>query len=372
MKYGFFIAIILVFLSLLSYVFVCGGQVLRAFPVGRTVFYISASLLVCAMFAGMLLGALTNLSGLKILAFVGNSAIIIFVYLIISFLLADVIRLILWMFQVSPNVILLFRRYFFLCSLLIIAVSMIIGYIRYINPSITTLSLAAANSTPKGKSLKIVAASDLHLGISNDKQRLKKFVSLINAQNPDIVLFAGDICDNRFEPLAAQKMDEELRQIAAPLGVYAIAGNHEYIAGNVDDKLNFYRQSNIVVLLDSVAQVSDGLYIAGRDDSSNSHRKELRQIVENITPDNAIVLLDHQPHALQQAADNHIALQISGHTHDGQFFPVNLITRLLFEKSQGYLQKNSTHYYIMSGLGIWGPPYRIGTRSELLVVNFEY
>ena len=82
--------------------------------------------------------------------------------------------------------------------------------------------------------------------------------------------------------------------------------------------------------------------------------------------------MDHQPQHLEEAVINNVDLQISGHTHNGQFFPGNLMVKLMYEKGYGYLKKGKSHFYVSSGLGIWGPLYRIGTQSELVVINLKY
>ncbi len=212
----------------------------------------------------------------------------------------------------------------------------------------------------------------MHLGVSINKKRLQKYVDLINAQQPDIVLFAGDICDNRLEPIMEQHMNEELRMINAPLGVYAALGNHEYIGRDVQATIKYLQSGNITVLRDSAVLVKDEFYLIGRDDKRNSNRKTLADLTSNLDSGKPFILLDHQPYHLEEAEENGIALQISGHTHDGQFFPINLIVRSMYENAHGYSARSHTHYYVSSGLGIWGPQFRIGTQSEVIVINLKY
>jgi predicted MPP superfamily phosphohydrolase len=372
MKYAFFIVLPVILVVLFVYIFMRGGQALRGLPTVRLVYYLSISVMLLSLFLGQLLSVFTDFWGVKIIAFIGNSALLIFLYLIISFLLCDLFRLAVHVFQLPFPNLLLFRRYFFFFTLAVTFTAMLVGYVRYRHPSLVNLDLTAQNVVLQGKTLKIVAASDLHLGANNDKAELKRFVKLINAQNPDIVLLAGDICDSRLQALVSRKMEEEFRTVSAPLGVFAVTGNHEFISGNVEAKADFYQKCNIRLLRDSAALVNNDFYILGRDDLSNPQRKSLNRIMENISENKPCILLDHQPTGLWEAADNKIDLQISGHTHDGQFFPVNLIVRAIFEQPHGYLHKNSTHYYVSSGLGIWGPKYRIATQSELVIVNFKY
>ena len=153
----------------------------------------------------------------------------------------------------------------------------------------------------------------------------------------------------------------------------AVPGNHEYIGGDVDAKAGYLRQGGVCLLRDSVVSVDGGnLYIAGRDDRSNPRRKPLADLLAPLDSAKPVVVLDHQPVRLSEAEDCGVQLQLSGHTHEGQFFPVNLVVRAMYENAYGYSRRGGTQYYVSSGLGLWGPPYRIGTQSELLVIRLRY
>lgn len=255
----------------------------------------------------------------------------------------------------------------------IIAVTsiMIVGNYRFNHPTKVYLDIESTKSK-QGKELKIVALSDVHLGISLGEKAAKKYVNMINAEKPDLVLFVGDLIDHSVPVVVQQNLDQQLRQISAPLGVYGVLGNHEYFAGAGDDLFDFYRKSGIVILRDTSVLINDEVYLVGRDDAFNQHRKMLRQLMQSTDSSKPSILLDHQPNHLRDAEENNIDLQLSGHTHDGQVYPGNLIAAAMFELSHGYKIKGNTHYYVSSGLGIWGPLYRIGTQSELMVIRFRY
>jgi len=112
--------------------------------------------------------------------------------------------------------------------------------------------------------------------------------------------------------------------------------------------------------------------VVGREDRSNEKRKTLSELVKGLDKKYPTILMDHQPYHLEEAEKNNIDLQISGHTHNGQFFPGNLFVKKIYELGYGYLKKGNSHFYVSSGLGLWGPQYRIGTESELVVVNLRY
>ena len=125
------------------------------------------------------------------------------------------------------------------------------------------------------------------------------------------------------------------------------------------------------MLRDSVAIV-DGVNIIGRDDRTNEHRLSLQQLIANADPQNYTILLDHQPYHLEEAENAGVDFQFSGHTHDGQVWPISWLTKMMYEKSFGYIKKDNTDYYISSGMGIWGAKFRIGTRSEYIVATLRH
>lgn len=218
---------------------------------------------------------------------------------------------------------------------------------------------------PLSKPLTIVLASDLHAGYHNRKAELARWVDLINAEKPDLVLFAGDIVDGSLRPVREGRYAEEFRRLEAP--VYACLGNHEYIAGENGSE-SFYADAGIRLLRDAVADTC-GIRIVGRDDRSNRHRAALSDLV----PADSLftVLLDHQPYHLEEAEAAGVDFQFSGHTHHGQIWPGNWITDAMYEKAFGPHRRGATRYYVSSGLGIWGGKFRIGTRSEYIVLTLH-
>lgn len=217
------------------------------------------------------------------------------------------------------------------------------------------------------KPIRIVGISDLHLGYTISKKELSKWVDLVNAENADMVILGGDLIDNQLRPVLQNSLDEILHKINAPMGIYACTGNHEYISG-IKNSINFYHHAKITLLRDSVVHI-DGINIIGRDDQSHKNRKSLSEIVSGMDKQSFSILLNHQPYNLDEAVLEGIDFQFSGHTHRGQVFPASLVADRVFELSQGYLQKGNTHFYVSSGLGIWGGKFRIGTRSEYLVLD---
>lgn len=296
----------------------------------------------------------------------GNSQIIILLYLVMLFALLDILAAL----HVVPkgwlhdNACTAAGLFLFMAGLLWY------GNAHYRNKYREVLSVATGKriSDDAGKKeKKIVLLSDLHLGYHNRRSEFSRWVDIINAEHPDLILVGGDIIDISVRPLLEENVAAEFRRLEAP--VYACLGNHEYYSGEPEAG-RFYADAGITLLRDSVA-VADGINIVGRDDRTNKRRSRLGVLMKNTVPGNFTILLDHQPYHLEEAEAAGVDFQFSGHTHDGQVWPVSWVTSMMYEKSFGYLKKGATDYYISSGMGIWGAKFRIGTRSEYLVMTLR-
>jgi predicted MPP superfamily phosphohydrolase len=370
MKIGFFIIAFAILISFNSYIMLRGWQALPPASVFRPIYLVSGIVLFIALLTGMIFSNSMPQVVAKAVCFAGFSYIIIFSYLLISFLFVDIVRLFSLVIQMRPVYMANFRLWMMVATLGVTGIAMIAGNYRFNHPSVVTLNLSTKNPR-QNKVLTIVAASDIHLGISIDKKRLQSYVKMMNDQHPDIVLLAGDISDRSMIPVIKQNMLEEFSNIKAPMGVYAIYGNHEHYAETPTATADYLKKAGIVVLRDSACLVDNSFYLIGRDDRTNQKRKTLKEIVKGLDMKYPRILMDHQPFHLEEAENNNIDLQLSGHTHNGQFFPINLIIKSFYELSYGYLKKGNTHYYVSSGLGLWGPQYRIGTQSELVVIHLK-
>ncbi len=295
---------------------------------------------------------------------IGNSFIFILLYLVMTFLALDLGRMV----HLVPKAWLFSNGYTATAILALMIGVFGYGNIHYYHKVRQQMSLTTAKPIAfKGDSAKIVLLSDLHLGYHNRRSDFKKWVDMINAEHPDLILIAGDIIDISVRPLFEERVADEFRRLKAP--VYATLGNHEYYSGS-EEARTFYRDAGITLLRDSVASVG-GIGIIGRDDRTNQRRKPLQALMSEVPKGEFTILLDHQPYHLEEAEQCGIDFQFSGHTHYGQVWPASWITNALYEKAYGYLQKGHTQYYVSSGMGIWGGKFRIGTQSEYLVLNVK-
>jgi len=226
-----------------------------------------------------------------------------------------------------------------------------------------------------GKPMRVVFFSDLHMGPLVGNGRVRDLVKRVNALAPDLVLLGGDIVDEDVSRLAEEKMAEALGQLSPRLGCFAVTGNHEYYAGE-QEAVSYLQSAGIRVLRDETVMVEDRLVIAGRKDRTatrfGERRLPLQELLREAPKGLPVLLLDHQPRSLKEAESAGVDLQLSGHTHNGQLFPFNLVTGLLFEVSRGWKTLGSLSVLVSSGVGTWGPPMRTSAAPEIWLLELRF
>ena len=245
---------------------------------------------------------------------------------------------------------------------------MLCGYMKYQWKVRVGIPIQTEKSLGDRESLRIVAISDLHLGYGIGRSEFEDWISMINNEKPDLIIIAGDIIDNSMRPLNEQKMYESFRTLEAPLGIYSCLGNHEYISG-AKECMDFMDKAGITLLRDNYIEVDSSLCIIGRDDRSNRNRKSLETLTEGLDKSKYTILLDHQPFDIDAPSNNGIDLSFFGHTHQGQVWPVSLITKKMYQLDHGHKKIGQTDVIVSSGIGIWGGKFRIGTQSEYIVID---
>jgi predicted MPP superfamily phosphohydrolase len=366
-----FVLLLFVFLAGNFYVFHRIWLIMPPNNIGRIALISLAALLVLSLFVFFLFGESMPVPVASFFYKVGTSWFFIFIYVFILTLLKDLIRLL----RIVP--VESFSHYTkdnwtgLALAFAFITMLMICGYLKYRWKVKVEKQITVEKAIGERDSLRIVAISDLHLGYGIGRDELEEWVGLINAEKPDIVLLAGDIIDNSLRPLRRDSMEQCFRKITAPLGVYACPGNHERFLGD-DGYAAFFKDAEIRLLRDSCALIDSSFYVAGRNDYSNPRRKPLSELLSQVDKSKPVILLDHQPYHLEDAEKNGIDLQISGHTHHGQIWPISLITEKIYEKAHGFLKKGKTTVCVSSGIGIWGGKFRIGTQSEYVVIEMKH
>ena len=240
--------------------------------------------------------------------------------------------------------------------------------------------------------LKIALIADLHLGYNSTKSHVRKIVDTINSQNVDLVCIAGDLFDNDYDAIKdPDKVADILSGIKSRYGTYACWGNHDVsekiLAGFTfpqketivrDGRFTeFLHHAGITMLEDETVCINNAFYLVGRRDKDMAKKEQLprktfAEITEPLDPSLPIIVMDHQPGELSEASDAGVDLDLSGHTHDGQMFPANLVVHFLWENACGVLKKGSMTSIVTSGAGVWGPAMRVGTNNEVVIANVSF
>ncbi|WP_035178428.1 metallophosphoesterase [Alkalihalobacterium bogoriense] len=248
-----------------------------------------------------------------------------------------------------------------------------IGLYNAYQPIIRNYSLTIKKNKGQLTSLKIAMASDMHFGTLSGLRHAKRLVKEVNEMKPDLILLPGDIIDDDLKVFLRKNMSDVLAKFNAPLGVYGVLGNHEYYGGDKEKFVEEMRKIGITILEDEIIPIQDKFIIIGRKDKTDKQRKTITELVTNTkTYHLPTILMDHQPYDLNEAMINGIDISLSGHTHRGQMVPNHIITRRIFEIDWGYKKKDQLHAIVSSGYGFWGPPLRLGSRSEIIEIDITF
>lgn len=252
---------------------------------------------------------------------------------------------------------------------------------------------AVTLSKPAGdmESLRIGLISDLHLGYNSGLKDVERLVERMNGLELDLICVAGDIFDNDYDAVEQpEKIADALGSLRSTYGTYACYGNHDVeerllggfsVSGGEelrDPRMDaFMRRAGITVLNDEARLIGDSFYLVGRLDASKTgvaglRRKTIGEFAKTLDMSRPVIVLEHQPRALDEEKEAGVDLALAGHTHGGQLFPGNLVTALLWENSYGLLEDGGFHSVVTSGVGTWGPNMRVGTDSEIAVVNVSF
>lgn len=218
------------------------------------------------------------------------------------------------------------------------------------------------------KPLRIGMASDFHLGKFFGGKQMDQLATIFNAQNVDLILLPGDIMDDNVNAYLAEQMQPHLAKLQAPLGVYATLGNHDFF-GDQKRIADEIQKAGIQVLWDQAKTVNDQFVLVGRNDDLVKNRPETAELLKSVNTKLAVFLLDHRPTEIEKHAKLPIDLQVSGHAHRGQVFPANLITYLMYRLDYGYEKIGNGHFVVTSGYGFWGIPMRLGSQSEVVIID---
>ena len=364
-------------------------------PAVKIIFTILYAFLATSLLTGFLMPEGSLRHALKA---IGNYWLGVLLYLSLTILIADLIRILLnrnKSFRENPHFH--SRKCFVavgtLCAVIVVSLSTW-GLINARIIRTTPYEVSVQKSAGNLDSLNIVLVADLHMGYNIGNKHISNMVEKINAQNPDLVVIAGDIFDNEYEALKnPEKLEKTLRGIKSKYGVYACYGNHDIeekilagftFGGKSKEKASdprmdtFLKKSNITLLHDEGVFIDNNFYLFGRADAHRpgrgiTTRETPDEITVSMDKSKPIIVIDHEPSELSELSAAGVDLDLCGHTHDGQMFPGNLTIKLMWENACGYLKKGDMHNIVTSGVGVFGPNMRVGTKAEVcpIKVTFE-
>ncbi|PYZ95175.1 phosphoesterase [Salipaludibacillus keqinensis] len=247
-----------------------------------------------------------------------------------------------------------------------------IGLYNAYQPIVKTYQFQVPRKNAKRRSLRLAIASDMHFGGLSGKNHARRLVRSINKINADLVLFPGDLVDDDPDVFKQKRMDRTLKQIRSKLGIYAVLGNHEYYGGKIKELTKIMKHINVHILQDESVLVDNSLQIIGRKDKTDRKRKTIDELQLSAGQSHPVLVLDHQPTDLEAIMKSGADILLSGHTHRGQIAPNQWITKKIFELDWGYKKKENLHVVVSSGFGFWGPPIRIGSRSEVVQIDVTF
>lgn len=221
---------------------------------------------------------------------------------------------------------------------------------------------------PLGKPVRIAMAADTHFGLLVGRRQIDKLTAIVAREAADIVLLPGDIMDDNTEVYDAENMAESLSKLRAPLGVYATLGNHD-LFGHDAAITRAMEAAGIVVLRDQAVKVDNRFWVVGRPDQMDRNRLATADLLKQTRTGEPVFLLDHRPTDVAEHAKLPIDLQVSGHVHNGQVFPASLVVRVMYDIAYGYRQIGNGHFFVTSGFGFWGVPFRLGSQSEVWIID---
>lgn len=372
--FGFFF---LIYFSINFFIYSKGLQAFSLSPGLRRSYIIVFWLVVSCFIAGEILEHTHSSIAGEWIYRIGAFWLAFMLYFSLTLLLFDVVRLFNYFFHFLPEMTQTLRFRLGIITVAFVSMIVLAGHINALTTRIREISLKIPKKVTGSPAMKILIASDIHMGALIGENREMRLVSIINKQKPDLVLLCGDLVDGDIASVLRKNLGRHIQDIKSPMGVYAIPGNHEYIGG-IQKTLPYLESVNINVLRDKTIILPNGVQLVGRDDrdsrmmGNDFSRKSLKELMSGLNKTFPVIVMNHQPFNLDEAMNEGVDLHLSGHTHHGQLWPLNYITKAIYELSWGFLKKGNTNFYVSSGFGSWGPPVRLGNTPEVVVFNLTF
>jgi predicted MPP superfamily phosphohydrolase len=302
----------------------------------------------------------------------GYFSLPLLLYLVLLVILLDLALGVAWLTRIFSKETQKRRRFQRACLFLALTAPVAIvavGAVRNNHPQIREYSVEIPQRSSRIREMKIAFAADFHLRETSSRRMMARFVEKVNGAKPDIVLIGGDVFEGNRQTRKLSEFQEQFSRLRPKYGVYGVPGNHDLRGAN---GMMFFERAGIRLLKDAVEKIDNVFYLVGRTDARLGSRKPIDDLLRDCDQRLPIIVLEHRPTDLDNVSRSGTDILLSGHTHNGQLFPVNLITKHRYELSWGYMVKNRTHVFVTSGIQTWGPPVRTAGVSEIIIVNVSF
>lgn len=373
----FLTVVLTVYFLVNLYLFGRGRRALAGAGYDTGIYTIAFIALASTFIAGKFLEQVSTNVISDILNIIGGFWMAFMLYGFLIWFAADILLLIQKPFHLIPAAAMPKIRLWLFGGVTIVTVLLIVaGFINAVSPVTKRYDIQVSKSfTDEKQTMKIVAVSDVHLGSIIMKRSMRHLSEMIRKEKPELVLFLGDLIDGSIGPVLRGDLLSYLNLPELKYGKYAITGNHEYMS-DLGKSIPYIESKDIRMLKDEVVTLANGVQLVGRIDRTamqgfGDGRASLDSLLAMTDPAKPVIVLDHQPSGLAALEGTVADLQLSGHTHDGQIWPLTIVTNKIWELDHGYRRYGNTHVIVSSGFGIWGPRMRIGTRPEIVVINLS-
>ncbi|MFW5944020.1 MAG: metallophosphoesterase [Bacteroidota bacterium] len=307
------------------------------------------------------------------LVILGSFSAVFFLYILLSILLLDLLLIFNRFLHIIPRPVIKSRRHQTrgLLTIITLSLAVVIGGIVHFNSIRTSgYHVEIPRRNAQVDQLKIAFIADFHIQQKTNLHYVERVKEKINALKPDLVLFGGDIVEGDGNEDKLAQFEQLISQIESRYGNYGVIGNHEIYGGKETEQ--FFNNAGIQLLKDTVEVVNSSVNLIGRLDEHIKDRKSLKELLKQSRDSLPIIMVDHRPTKIPEVSKTSVDMQLSGHTHNGQLFPFNLITKSIYPLSWGYENLDNTHFFVTSGIRLWGPPVRTTGLSEIMVIDITF
>ena len=263
-----------------------------------------------------------------------------------------------------------FRKKGLLTALIAPGIVVLYGIINFYFIRVSDYRIEIPAKSARLENLSVAFISDFHIGDLTSIKFIERFIAKMKSINPDIILFGGDLLEGDRDDLKTLYIESLFRQLQAQYGIYGVFGNHEHHGGSSSS--TFYQNAGIKLLSDTSILIENSFYLVGRKDARNRDRLPINDLTKNLSDQIPSILVDHRVTDIKSVIQSPIDIQLSGHTHHGQLFPFNIISRKIHDISWGHKKIGNTHFFVTSGIQLWGPPVRTIGKSEIMLINIKF